>query len=128
MKVVCPRCDTALVPLVFAQVEVDVCDRCGGIWVDAGELEAILTRGDAPAGDPVLQLLSRTGRGVDAGALCPRCDARMIEVRTSDLVADRCPDGHGLWFDGGELGGLLREPCTGAAAILADVLGRRSVC
>jgi Zn-finger nucleic acid-binding protein len=114
------------VPLVFAQVEVDVCHRCGGVWLDTGELEAILTRGGTPAGDPVLRLLSGAGRRVDAGALCPRCDARMIEVRTSDLVADRCPDGHGLWFDGGELERLLREPCAGAAVILADVLGRRS--
>ena len=42
----CPRCDGSLKPTTFEEVEVDVCGKCGGIWLDAGELEK-LTKKDS---------------------------------------------------------------------------------
>ena len=35
----CPRCKSAAVILELAGVEIDYCPDCGGIWLDAGELE-----------------------------------------------------------------------------------------
>ena len=38
----CPKCqDGTLVEVGFENVKVDLCDKCGGAWLDAGELEAL---------------------------------------------------------------------------------------
>lgn len=102
---VCPKCDTALFSLTFQSVEVDYCDSCRGVWLDAGELEEL--------GGPTLSLLQLPADNLPAGKkhLCPRCDAALHEVRApSNLTLDRCPQGHGLWFDAKELPQLLATP------------------
>lgn len=39
---ICPRCTTALLERqVRANVTVDVCGRCRGMWLDRGELETL---------------------------------------------------------------------------------------
>ena len=42
----CPRCGIALAKAHHHQVAVDRCTKCGGIWLDQGELEAIGERED----------------------------------------------------------------------------------
>lgn len=37
----CPRCDGALKESTFEDVSIDRCEKCGGIWLDSGELEQI---------------------------------------------------------------------------------------
>lgn len=41
----CPKCDGKLHEVTFEQVVIDVCDKCQGIWLDAGEL-ALLSHKD----------------------------------------------------------------------------------
>ena len=43
----CPRCDAKLKASTFEQIEVDVCEKCGGLWLDSGELEQLTKRPDA---------------------------------------------------------------------------------
>lgn len=40
----CPRCDGKLHADSFDDVEINRCDNCGGIWLDAGELEQIIDK------------------------------------------------------------------------------------
>jgi len=40
----CPRCDGTLSESEFEGVMIDTCERCGGIWLDSGELERLLKR------------------------------------------------------------------------------------
>jgi len=40
----CPRCDGTLKPESFEGVEIDTCDKCGGVWLDSGELEQLTKR------------------------------------------------------------------------------------
>jgi len=37
----CPRCKINMKKLVKKDVVIDVCKTCGGMWVDAGELEKL---------------------------------------------------------------------------------------
>jgi uncharacterized protein len=37
----CPKCDGTLEGVIAEGVEIDVCDTCGGAWLDAGELEQL---------------------------------------------------------------------------------------
>ena len=37
----CPRCDGSLKESKFEEVSIDTCDKCGGVWLDSGELEQL---------------------------------------------------------------------------------------
>ena len=38
----CPRCDGVLKENEFEEVSINSCVKCGGIWLDSGELETLL--------------------------------------------------------------------------------------
>ena len=40
----CPRCDGSLNESKVEDVSIDVCDKCGGVWLDSGELEQFTKR------------------------------------------------------------------------------------
>ena len=44
----CPRCSSPLTEREFHNVKLDACEKCKGVWFDAGELEMVmlLKRGD----------------------------------------------------------------------------------
>jgi Zn-finger nucleic acid-binding protein len=110
---ICPKCDAPLFILHFNGIDVDFCDRCRGLWLDAGELEALLTRTGARADDPLLHFQQQPGtQPTGRSHLCPRCDEPLREITVAShagqpLTLDRCPRGHGLWFDADELTQLL---------------------
>ena len=37
----CPKCGGSLKERSFQKIEIDQCSGCGGIWLDAGELEQV---------------------------------------------------------------------------------------
>ena len=39
----CPRCTGKLHAETYDEVGIDRCDTCGGVWLDAGELEQIIS-------------------------------------------------------------------------------------
>ena len=109
----CPKCDGKLVKKVIANIEVDVCTDCDGIWFDAGELKEVLDNewGDF---DFVDIGKGKSGKKLDKkkGA-CPRClDGTMLEPRQyegkKNLRVDICPKKHGIWLDGGEIYSLRK--------------------
>lgn len=40
----CPRCDGKLRESKFEEVVIDTCEKCGGVWLDSGELEQLTKR------------------------------------------------------------------------------------
>jgi hypothetical protein len=46
----CPKCDGTLEGVVVEGVEIDVCNTCGGAWLDAGELEQLSKRESGGSG------------------------------------------------------------------------------
>ena len=107
----CPVCAVDMFVLEFERVEVDFCHRCGGVWLDSGELELI----GASTGvlqRPLLEALeSPSASGRRGKRPCPVCSKamKMVNVPTAPpIVVDRCPHEHGLWFDRGELSGVVR--------------------
>ena len=40
----CPRCDGTLKENKFEEVMIDICDKCGGVWLDSGELEQLMKK------------------------------------------------------------------------------------
>jgi Zn-finger nucleic acid-binding protein len=88
----------------ISAVLVDACDKsCAGIWLDACDMEAGLDVTD----DLQQVVLSRCYLpDCRQPALCPICGERMLRYRwnyTSPVTLDQCPEGHGIWIDGGEV-------------------------
>jgi uncharacterized protein len=127
----CPVCREPLIVAEREGIELDVCPWCHGLWFDAGELALLseklgrslgVTEGSLERAQPSEKLRD-----------CPRCDRAMDKVMlgaSPRVVLDRCA-GHGLWFDRGELGTLVRQltpaaPGSHPEAVLAfmgEVLG-----
>jgi Zn-finger nucleic acid-binding protein len=126
---VCPKCDVPLFILHFKDIEIDFCHQCRGLWLNAHELEALMEQTGANTHDPLLKFQQQNGiQPKGRPHLCPRCDAPLHEIQVSNLegraepvlsevegsrplpkslTLDKCPRGHGLWFDADELQQLL---------------------
>ncbi len=102
-------------------VEVDHCLECLGTWLDTGEIEAIASRAGADS-QPITRGLMLARRGQRTTRRCPRCRRRLVEIhidRSPPLTVDRCPIGHGVWFDCGEMKTLIHAYAESAAAPVA---------
>ena len=117
----CPVCvKKDMVVLELEQIEVDHCLSCGGVWLDAGELELLLGPDGRAAAREALR---------DTGAAgmrpCPLCGRRLqpatLTADTGAVTLDRCPAGHGIWFDEGELQTVLACGCGADARVVALV-------
>jgi hypothetical protein len=40
----CPKCGMELVEVSFREIRIDRCSSCDGVWLDAGELEAVAAK------------------------------------------------------------------------------------
>lgn len=116
----CPACKKPMLILELDGVEVDHCPACLGAWLDAGELEALLSsdeNGAIASLTSAMQTAERLGKSRDRQ--CPRCRRKLEarRVRDADVTLDTCPRGDGLWLDHGELAALVRAfASTGGAA------------
>ena len=91
-------------------VEIDHCLECSGTWLDYGELEQISELSGVGAG-PLSSALDGAVSGSATRRRCPRCVRRLRALRVGSkpsVELDRCPGGHGLWFDHGELETVVR--------------------
>jgi len=105
----CPVCKNAMITLELAEVEIDHCTECGGIWLDAGELELLL--GNADEAEELLESFKVDTDCVEKKRKCPICLKKMQKIIVAavqpPLLIDKCPKGDGLWFDKGELKSIL---------------------
>jgi Zn-finger nucleic acid-binding protein len=42
----CPRCDGTLYETTYEEITIDVCNKCTGVWLDAGELAQVAAKED----------------------------------------------------------------------------------
>jgi len=100
----CPSCRKPMIVLEVESVEIDHCTACGGVWLDGGELELLLE--DASNRAELMTTLAELAEGRERKIRCPICARRLHKVRYGpdrNLILDKCPKGHGLWFDRDEL-------------------------
>jgi Zn-finger nucleic acid-binding protein len=99
-------------------VEIDRCLRCGGTWLDGGELDHLLRLAGASPG--TLSKALEKGAGKKIGDRpCPRCSGKLRVAAVQGVEIDLCPRGDGLWFDRSEMNLVIdsfREGEAGAAA------------
>ena len=110
----CPRCTTALQPLRVGGVETDVCEECGGLWLDRLELAKFDHHRDA-FGDALVAHLDQFPAVLIHRSVrlrCPRHPAAVMLRRAySPAVSvqmDVCPECGGVWLDKDELA-MIRD-------------------
>jgi len=107
----CPVCKNAMITLELEDVEIDYCTDCGGIWLDAGELELLL--GNREQADILIRSFEIDHSCTEKPRRCPICLKKMKKIivgkSVPKLLIDKCPKGDGLWFDKGELVDILNK-------------------
>ena len=117
MPLSCPRDGNPLETTTYeANIEVDACPTCRGMWLDKGELEAIQEAREndyrkalSELPDSVARSINEVAQMETAPIACPKCNAEMDTreyAYCSQIVVDTCPEGCGIWLDAGEIQAL----------------------
>lgn len=99
----CPKCGQPFAIVRMHHLDVDYCRQCRGCWFDPGELGLITHN---PRDVPSSGVSHRHSK-----YRCPVCDTAMWESifrKPFNLLVDRCPDGHGVYLEEGELERALK--------------------
>ncbi len=103
--------------VVFREWEAYLCPRCEGSFYDDKPCAALLEQPDlrlSPLRPALLKNLDPLypSEAIPTKIACPRCQQAMsLEAFSSNLPNKvwRCPEGHGIWLNDGELGRLLTQ-------------------
>jgi Zn-finger nucleic acid-binding protein len=103
---ICPFCDELMLILEYQEIELDYCPSCEGIWLDEGELEAMI------GFDQKIDLSDFTGT-IKSSRKCPRCRQKMIKgyFPETRIEVDVCRRDGGIWLDKGEIQSITGELC-----------------
>ncbi|HOP73713.1 MAG TPA: zf-TFIIB domain-containing protein [Bacillota bacterium] len=107
---ICPRCGMAMIVMELDNIEIDHCFSCGGVWLDTGELEKLIK--DYSSGMVWLTELIPAEESSEPRLKCPICQKEMeklVWALEEPVTVDRCPEGHGVWLDNGELAAIIRQ-------------------
>ena len=103
---VCPRCRVPLEQMRKDDIEIDVCPRCKGLWLDRGEFEVMTAESTVYREEKLTQEYSRPRLSGELSYIpCVRCGKLMVRKNyglISGVLTDECGR-HGIWLDNGEL-------------------------
>jgi Zn-finger nucleic acid-binding protein len=112
----CPKDGVVLHRDILQDVEVDVCSRCYGVWLEESEVTALTRHFTIPEYTSADELLANwkqiehTGTSpkdfwAESKHTCPRDGAQMQKhyFAGSSIGVDQCQVCKGFWLDGGEL-------------------------
>ena len=109
----CPRCGTTTGVKRVKDLEVPSCDRCGGMFLDHGELNRAAERTSGDLEFATLDVESFQHDDEFGPTTCPRCqDVTMGKVEFNiytNIILDYCTRCHGFWLDGRELNRINDE-------------------
>ena len=119
----CPDCDTRMqafwVPSrkAGAEVELDRCNDCGGVWFDAGELSAA-------SGRAVTEVGEETDRR------CPACEVALVEASLAGAIeVETCPECEGTFLEARDMDALVKKgkakQAPGGTGFVCDGCGER---
>ncbi|MBA7630143.1 hypothetical protein ES703_37653 [subsurface metagenome] len=113
----CPRDNSVFESQVYeADVEVDVCPSCQGIWLDKGELEQVEEIREHDYSEELKRIPNLIGNAYEMarqkklGVIhCPKCGIELSNheyAYCSQIIIDVCPKCEGIWLDKGEIEAL----------------------
>lgn len=105
-NICCVKCNSVLDKATFQGLEVDLCPRCGGLWLDRGEITRAAKLSDDELGKLRALLTGSSGPPPIPTAIkvdCPACEGTLSEVTLGSVHVDYCGTCHGIFLDRGEL-------------------------
>lgn len=110
----CPVCKEPMIIVEHEKIELDYCTACLGVWFDAGELALLLESMDLEVGEfNIADIITLPEKRIaEEKRKCPVCRKKMKKAAIGhdpQVVIDVCPRGEGMWFDGGEVGQVIKQ-------------------
>jgi len=114
---ICPVCKKDTIVVEYKNIELDYCNDCHGVWFDSTELELLLQSLNLDSHNLLLDDILKLPEVIspERKRRCPICRQKMKKTTIGEhpgVLVDVCPQGHGLWFDGGEVAQLLKHLTT----------------
>jgi len=111
---ICPTCKSDMIVVEHSNIELDYCTNCQGVWFDSGELELLMESMELESPNQLFGdiLNSPEAASPEKKRKCPLCGHKMkktIVGEQPEILIDACQQGDGLWFDGGEVGQLIKQ-------------------
>lgn len=111
---ICLNCGSAMVNNEIvtqqARISYDMCDACGSLWLDAGELDKLAFKVDGSIEFCSQDEVAVAGK---APGNCPRCDAVELSfvkfLGDSSILLRHCENCGGFFLNGGELNLIDKE-------------------
>ena len=102
----CIKCETAMVPKMVEDVEVDYCPACRGLWLDRDEIRELAEKSEA-----VLAELRELVQGEETAKPapstvkppCPACGNKLTLAVFGSIYMEHCSACDGIYLDRGEL-------------------------
>lgn len=94
----CPECHVNFHILLLNSVEVDCCIRCEILWFDPKELRMVMNTPDDITND-----FLHAGTSKYNYPVCKTIMRKRSFLFPERMVVDICPEGHGVYFEKGEL-------------------------
>jgi Zn-finger nucleic acid-binding protein len=110
----CPACSELMIVVEHNQIELDYCTNCQGVWFDSEELELLLESMNLESLNLFLNNIINfpEAKSLEKKRRCPICNQKMKKTtigQQPEILIDVCQEGHGLWFDSGEVGQLITQ-------------------
>lgn len=109
----CPGCRATLGTVDYEGIKIEICPKCEGAWLDAGELGHIVkareVRFDEDERRAVVAATKITPvkiERVDRDLPCPKCRGQTDALNyggDTGIVIDKCTGCGGIWLDAGEI-------------------------
>ena len=105
----CPNCRKETIIVEKDQIELDYCMFCEGFWFDYNEWnilsKKLISENLIENSSDIYNLpVALTG---EKPKKCPICCKKMEKFMLYDIILDRCPDRHGVWFDKNEFSACI---------------------
>ena len=95
----CPGCSSPLVQERHHGLQLDVCDRCQGLWFDPDELGQYWSRAHPDGGPPPVQPANFEVDDECTALDCPRCRTRTVQTHRVDVfIGGPCTRCSGVWL------------------------------
>jgi uncharacterized protein len=110
----CPKDGKELTQKIYeADVEIDHCEYCNGIWLDKGELEKIQETFENDYSEFLNKEKNYASSAMEMASQkqekdleCPSCGELLFKKEygfSSQIIIDICTGCRGIWLDDGEL-------------------------
>ena len=120
----CPNCKNEMIIVEREKIELVYCMECNGLWFDNAEWNLLAERLSLRIGKTIASLYDIPKAAIKTKhRYCPCCGAPMEKFLAYNVVLDRCPYRHGVWFDKGELSKLFNKGSANTTGTPIEFLG-----